>query len=84
MIDYSVSLLDGTECYSSKSTGPQEFRIGQDNVESGLHEAILLMKVGDKARFILPPHLAHGLIGDQNKIPAMSTIIYDVELKALR
>lgn len=84
IIKFKVSLLDGTECYSSENSGPQEFRIGQDNVESGLHEAILLMHVGDKARFILPPHLAYGLIGDQQKIPALSTILYDVELVGLR
>lgn len=84
LIDYTVTLLDGTECYSSETSGPQEFLIGQDNVESGLHEAILLMKVGDKGKFILPPHLAHGLIGDMNKIPARSTIIYDVHLRSLR
>ncbi len=84
MIDFTVTLLDGTACYSSETTGPQEFRIGQDNVESGLHEALLLMRVGDKGKFILPPHLAHGLIGDMNKIPARSTIIYDVHLRSLR
>lgn len=84
LIDFTVTLLDGTECYSSKNSGPQEFRIGQDNVESGLHEALLLMHVGDKGKFILPPHLAHGLIGDMNKIPARSTIIYDVHLLSLR
>lgn len=83
-IHYTISLLDGTEAYTSRSGEPKQFRIGQDDVESGLHEGILLMKVGDKARFILPPHLAHGLTGDLDKIPAMSTIIYDVELIALQ
>jgi len=83
-ISFNVKLLDGTECYNSEKKGPQEFTIGRDNVESGLHEGILLMHVGDKAMFIMPPHLAHGLIGDEKKIPALSTIIYDVELVGLR
>jgi FKBP-type peptidyl-prolyl cis-trans isomerase len=83
-INYKVSLLDGTVCYSSDKTGPQEFKVSEDHVESGLHEGILLMHTGDKAKFIMPPHLAHGLIGDDNKIPAMSTIIYDVELLSIR
>jgi FKBP-type peptidyl-prolyl cis-trans isomerase len=52
-------------------------------VESGLEEGILLLREGDKAKFILPPHLAHGLLGDDNKIPARSIIVYDLELLSL-
>lgn len=83
-VKYKVSLLDGRECYSSDKDGPKEFLIGQDNVETGLHEGIALMKVGDKAIFILPSHLAHGLMGDYNKIPPRSSVVYDIELVKLR
>ena len=38
------------------------------------------MKVGDKAKFIIPSHLAFGLLGDENKIPKRATLVYDVEL----
>ena len=79
-INYSISLLDGTKCYSSDDTGPRQFKIGQGGVESGLEEGILLMHEGDKARFIMPPHLAHGLLGDNNRIPARAILLYDVEL----
>ncbi|MFO7658240.1 MAG: FKBP-type peptidyl-prolyl cis-trans isomerase [Bacteroidales bacterium] len=82
-IYFNVSLLDGTECYNSDTQGPKEFKIGQGGVESGLEEGILLLRVGDKARFIMPPHLAHGLIGDNNKIPARAILLYEVELMAL-
>lgn len=84
LINYRISLLDGTLCYSADSLGYKEFLIGEDHVESGLHEGILRMRVGEKAIMILPPHLAHGLIGDSKKVPPMSTIIYEVELKALK
>lgn len=79
-INYKISLLDGTLCYSSVTSGPKTFKITQGGVESGLEEGILFMKEGEKARFIMAPHLAYGLIGDGNKIPARSIIIYDVEL----
>ena len=82
-INYNVALLDGTQCYSSDSLGPKRFKIGRGSVESGLEEGILLLKEGDKAKFILPPHLAHGLVGDDNRIPARSIIVYDVELLSL-
>ncbi len=80
IINYTIELLDGTLCYTSDSLGTKKFLIGNGNVEPGLQEGILLMQEGDKARFIMPPHLAHHLLGDENKIPARSTIVYDVEL----
>ena len=84
IINYEVSLIDGTVCYSSKELGKREFIVGMADVESGLHEGITYMRVGDKAKMILPSHLAHGLLGDRKKIPAKATIIYDVELLALK
>lgn len=80
MISYSISLLDGTECYSTEKYGPQPFMIEHDDVESGLHEGITYMKVGDRAKLIIPSYLAHGLAGDLNKIPTLATIIYDIKL----
>ena len=83
-VNYKISLLDGTLCYSSDSTGAKNFLIGRDNVESGLHEGIQLLHVGDKAIFILPSHLAHGLVGDDSKIPPKASVIYDIELLSIR
>ena len=78
LVKYTVSLLDGTECY--KTDKPEFFTVGKDYVESGLHEGIQFMSVGDKALIIIPSHLGHGLAGDLKKIPIKSTIVYDIEL----
>lgn len=77
---YKISLLDGTLCYKSEPDLPKKFKVGQGGVESGLEQAVLLMRKGQKGKFILPPHLAYGLIGDVDKIPSRSTIIYDIEM----
>ena len=81
--EYDVKLISGEEIYSSAKTGPKEFRIGSGGVESGLEEGILLLKLGDKARFIIPSYLAHGLSGDQNKIPPKATLIYTIKIIGL-
>jgi FKBP-type peptidyl-prolyl cis-trans isomerase FkpA len=78
--DYELRLITGELCYSSQKTGPKEFRIGSGGVESGLEEGILLLHKGDRVKFILPSHLAFGLVGDQNKIPGRYSLIYDVHL----
>lgn len=83
-VDYKISLLDGTLCYSSEKEGPKEFVVGKDNIETGLHEGIQYLHVGDEATFILPSHLAHGLLGDGNKIPAKASVIYEIKLLAIR
>lgn len=79
VIKYTVTLLDGTECYSTKDE-VEEFTVGKDYVESGLHEGVTYMSKGDKAIIIIPSHLAHGTTGDFKKIPMRSTIVYDIEL----
>jgi FKBP-type peptidyl-prolyl cis-trans isomerase len=84
VIDYTVRLITGDVVYSSKQSGEKVFEIGRGGVESGLEEGILLLKKGDKAKFILPSHLAFGLHGDDNKIPPKMPIVYDVELKDLK
>lgn len=84
VLDYSVSLISGTEIYSSEDLGPLQFTIGRGGVPSGLEEGILLMREGDRAKFIIPSHLAYGLLGDQDKIPPKATLIYDVKLLELK
>jgi len=80
ILDYTLSLITGDVIYSSDKDGKKVFKIGQGNVESGLEEAIHFMRVGDKAKLILPAHLANGLLGDNNKIPPRSILVYDTEL----
>jgi FKBP-type peptidyl-prolyl cis-trans isomerase len=75
MVEYEVSLLDGTVVYKSK---PGE-KVGHDNVESGLHEAMLLLKAGDRAKFVLPSYRAFGLTGE-GKIPMNAAVVYDIRL----
>ncbi len=78
--NYSVKLLSGDVVYTSEKNGPKELLIGWRQVESGVEEGILLLRVGDRAKFIVPSHLAFGLQGDQNMIPAKASLVYDIEL----
>lgn len=81
---YTLSLLDGQICYSSDENGPKTIMLGKGEVERGLEEGILFLKKGDRAKFIIPSHLAFGLVGDGNRIPAKATIVYDIEIIQLK
>ncbi len=75
---YEIRLLDGTLCYSSDSTGAKIFRVGHEGATRGLQEAMHFLHQGDHARIIVPPHMAHGLVGDGERIPARAILFYDV------
>ncbi len=77
-LDYVVKLLSGEECYNSKTEGQKTIRIEQEQIESGIHRGLQYIKRGDKVQFLIPSHLAHGLLGDMNKIPPQVPILYDV------
>jgi FKBP-type peptidyl-prolyl cis-trans isomerase len=79
-VAFKVSLMNGNEVYSSAKTGKKTIRVGQDNVESGIHKGLQYLKRGDKALLLIPSHLAHGLLGDQNKIPPQMPIVYDLQI----
>ncbi len=83
LVHFTCYLLNGNEVYTSRKTGPVEILVDRDNVEDGVHEGLKYMRVGDKAKFILPSHLAHGVVGDENKIPPLTPIVYDIELISL-
>ncbi len=83
-LKYKLWLIDGSLISSSDSAGLKAFRVGQGGVEPGLEEGVLLLKERSKARFILPPHLAHGVVGDGDKIPGRAILVYDVEVISLK
>lgn len=80
LFNYNLRLLDSTLCYSSDSLGPKKIHLGYEEIEKGVLEAILLIKEGTKIQLILPPHLAWGLVGDNNCIPPRAIILYDLKL----
>lgn len=79
-IEYVVSLLDGTECYRVTDNQYEEFNVDNSHVESGVQEGIKKMTIGDRAKFIIPSHLGHGLLGDRDKIPPLNALVIDVYL----
>ena len=73
---YTGTLSDGTVFDSSFSRGePTEFKLS--SVIQGWQEGLQLMKVGGKARLVIPPALAYG-DAQQKTIPAGSVLVFRV------
>lgn len=79
-VHYSGTLENGTPFDSTDGRPPANFLIGVGRVIKGWDEGLMTMKVGGKRKFVIPPDLAYGPMGRPPKIPANSTLLFDVEL----
>ena len=82
-VKYVITFLNGDTCYVTPKDEIVYFKIDKTDIESGVQEGIKKMKEGEKAVFIVPSHLAHGITGDNNKIPPITPLVIDIELLKL-
>lgn len=84
-VHYEGSLTNGEVFDSSyKRNQPIDFQLGVGQVIKGWDEGIALLKIGDKARFVIPSHLGYGSAGAGGVIPPDATLIFDVELMGIK
>ncbi len=74
-VEQKITLVDGTIISDSKSDGfPEVFKL--KDVIKGYHEGLLLMSVGDRYKFAIPPELAWNKRGS-NEVPPFAVILID-------
>ena len=77
-VHYHGTLIDGT-VFDSSVERNKDIEFGLNQVITGWTEGLQYMKEGAKYRFYIPQNLGYGSRA-QGKIPAFSTLIFEVEL----
>lgn len=83
-VHYTGTLPDGRKFDSSRDRGePLTFTLGTHQVIAGWDEGLSGMHVGERRKLTIPPQLGYGPT-DHGPIPANSTLLFDVELLAVK
>ena len=84
-VHYTGWLTNGTKFDSSVDRGrPFSFVLGAGRVIKGWDQGVAGMKVGGKRKLTIPSELGYGSRGAGAVIPPDATLVFDVELLAVK
>jgi len=84
-VHYTGWLPDGKKFDSSRDRGePFAFTLGAGQVIAGWDEGVKGMKVGGRRELVIPPDQAYGAQGSPPKIGPNETLVFVVDLLAVR
>jgi len=79
------TLTNGSKFDSSRDRGEGfTFKLGAGQVIKGWDQGVAGMKVGQLRKLTIPPELAYGTRGFPPVIPPNSTLVFEVELLAVK
>lgn len=75
---YTLSTLNGKTIYQDET---ESIVVGRNQVPTGLDAALLTLHYGSHANVIIPSEAGYGVVGDGDRIPARTVLIYDLTIE---
>lgn len=76
-IHYTLTTLNGKTLYQDIA---ESVVAGRNQVPTGLDAALLTLHYGSQATIIIPSEAGYGVVGDGDRIPARTVLIYELEI----
>jgi peptidylprolyl isomerase/FKBP-type peptidyl-prolyl cis-trans isomerase FkpA len=88
-VNYTGTFIDGKAFDSNVDPAfghvqPFTFKLGAGMVIKGWDQGVVGMKVGEERKLVIDSSLAYGDLGIPGTIPPKSTLVFDVELLAIK
>lgn len=77
-VTYSVEALDGTVIYSGRT---ETFMVGRLHPNEGVDAALQVLRHGSRASIVLPSSTAFGVVGDHDRIPPRTPVVYNISVE---
>ncbi len=79
IFNYEVKNLNNEIVFSKEEIGKIQYYVGKQEMISGLHDGIQLMKEGEIVTFLFPSYKAYGYSGNE-KVNPNEPLIFTIEL----
>ncbi|MDC7998904.1 gliding motility-associated peptidyl-prolyl isomerase GldI [Gilvibacter sediminis] len=83
VFDYQVEDIYGNVIYPKAQISPRSYVMDQQELITGLRQALKMMHAGESMTLFLPSYTAYGYYGDDNKIGINYPLKVKVDLKSI-